>query len=76
MKKGPFVFAVTRADLAKIYGESRELRELVRQLERSRDAEESLSLLTRFDDANWLQWASPTMSPELQDAGLASATIQ
>ena len=76
MKKGPFVFAVTRADLVKIYGESRELRELVGQLERSRDAEESLGLLTKFDDANWLQWASPTMSPELQDAGFASATIQ
>ena len=76
MKKGPFVFAVSRADLVRIYGESRQLRELVRQLEASRDVEESLGLLTKFDDANWLQWASPTMAPELQDAGLAAATIQ
>ena len=76
MKKGQFVFAVTRADLVKVYGESRQLRELVRQLEGSRDAEESLGLLTKFDDANWLQWASPSMAPEFQEAGLASATIQ
>jgi len=76
MKKGHFVFAVSRADLARVYGESRQLRELVRQLESSHDVEESLGLLLKFDDANWLRWASPTMASDFQEAGHASATVQ
>jgi hypothetical protein len=69
MKKGQFVFAVTPADLAGVYGESRELRELVRRLERSSGIEESLGLLHRFDEANWMRWASPTLGPDLGEAG-------
>ena len=76
MKKGPFVFAVTRTDLVNLYGESRQLRQLVRKLEASSGVEESLGLLLKFDDANWLQWASPTLAHESQDVAMASLTVQ
>jgi hypothetical protein len=75
MKKGHFVLAVTQGDLARVYGESRELRELVRRLERSSGIEESLGL-HQFDDANWLRWASPTLAPELGEMAAAPATVQ
>lgn len=76
MKKGQFVFAVTRSDLIRVYGESRKLHELIRRLEGSRSVEDSLELLLRFDDASWLQWASPTLSAEPQEFGAGAATLQ
>jgi hypothetical protein len=73
MKKGPFVFAVTRSDLIRVYGESRKLNQLIRRLEGSRDVQHSLELLLQFDDASWLQWASPTLSSAPHDWGAAAA---
>lgn len=61
MKRQPFVFAITQADLVKIYGDQRPLRNLLKQLQGSHDTEERLGLILRFDESNWLQWSSPIL---------------
>jgi len=62
MRRDPYVFAVTHAELVNIYGNSRQLRELLERLERARDAQESIELLLKFEESDWIKWSSPQLS--------------
>lgn len=62
MRRNPYVFAVTQAELVNIYGNSRQLRELLERLERARDAQESIELLLKFEESDWIKWSLPQLS--------------